>query len=167
MEHYTNCTFCDQADTAVCRRCGRHYCYDHGLELCAACLDPDSGVPSGGVFRTALIGMAVAAVLGLWFLVQAPRLPGEHGSARAAAQAHTQTLLSVPSTPQSPAETPVRPIPSNTPDLGPHTYTIKAGDTLDSIGAYYGVTTPTILQLNPQINPTNLHVGQVIHIPAR
>jgi len=165
MEHYTRCAFCDQPDVAVCRRCGRHYCHEHGAELCAACLDPESGVPSGGLFRAALGGLVVAAVLGLWFLVRAPRLPGEHPPAQAAAQTSPRTLLSVPSTPTQSSL--ARPLPSNTPDLGPHDYTIKAGDTLGAIGAYYGVTTQTILQLNPQIDPNNLHIGQVIHIPAR
>jgi nucleoid-associated protein YgaU len=167
MEHYSTCAFCDQSDVAICRRCGRHYCHEHGTEMCDACLDPESGVPSGSLFRIAAAGMLVAAICGIWFLVRAPRLPGESAAAQTVARASGRALLSTPSTPFAAPSTRVSPIPSNTPDLGPHDYTIKPGDTLDAIGAYYGVTTQTILQLNPQINPTNLHVGQVIHIPAR
>jgi LysM repeat protein len=49
----------------------------------------------------------------------------------------------------------------------PQTYTIAAGDTLTTIAKKFpGVTIKAILDANPGVEPTRLHVGQVLHIPA-
>lgn len=48
---------------------------------------------------------------------------------------------------------------------GYFTYTIRSGDTLFSIANRYGSTINRIIAANPNINPNNLRVGQIIIIP--
>jgi LysM repeat protein len=65
-----------------------------------------------------------------------------------------------------PSETPT---PSITPTpSGPFEYTVQQNDTLDSIRLRFGTDIPTILALNPSIDPNTLliFVGQKILIPA-
>lgn len=45
------------------------------------------------------------------------------------------------------------------------THTVKAGETLSSIAALYGVTVDAIVQANNIANPNLIHVGQVLIIP--
>lgn len=45
-------------------------------------------------------------------------------------------------------------------------YTIKQGDTLYNIAKTYGTTVEAIVKANPNINPNNLQIGQVICIPV-
>jgi LysM repeat protein len=46
------------------------------------------------------------------------------------------------------------------------TYTIQAGDTLRSVALDQGTTVERLLELNPQIDPTSLQVGQRIIVPT-
>lgn len=168
MDYHARCTFGNEPATLLCRRCGRPYCQDHGSSFCAVCLDPVTVAPSSLVYRGALGVLIVGLVLGSYLLFLAPRTASSRSVSAGAATRHTGvakvgTTLASPVTPVPVATTPY---PANTPDPGPHDYTIKAGDTLDAIAAYYGVRPETIRQLNPTVNPTNLQVGQVIHIPA-
>jgi lipoprotein-anchoring transpeptidase ErfK/SrfK len=48
--------------------------------------------------------------------------------------------------------------------IGSIPYEIKSGDTLGSIATYYMTTEETLLETNPDINPNNLKVGQIICI---
>ncbi len=46
------------------------------------------------------------------------------------------------------------------------TYTVKAGDSSDSIAKSYSVTLAAFVAANPQItNPSQIQVGQVVNIP--
>jgi hypothetical protein len=45
-------------------------------------------------------------------------------------------------------------------------YIVSAGDTLFFIGKRYGLTVNRLLQLNPYINPNNLHKGQIIKLKS-
>jgi uncharacterized YkwD family protein len=45
-----------------------------------------------------------------------------------------------------------------------NTYKISTGDTLYFIGKRYGVTVNKLLQLNPNIKPNNLYIGQIIKL---
>ena len=45
------------------------------------------------------------------------------------------------------------------------TYTIEAGDTLQTIADQYGTTVEDLLALNPEIDPTALQIGQTIRVP--
>lgn len=44
-------------------------------------------------------------------------------------------------------------------------YVIRGGDTLRNIARSFGVTEEDIIRLNPDINPRNLSIGQIICIP--
>ncbi len=46
-------------------------------------------------------------------------------------------------------------------------YIIQPGDTLYKISQMYGVSVQEIIDANPNINPYNLYVGQIIQVPAR
>ena len=46
-------------------------------------------------------------------------------------------------------------------------YVIQPGDTLYKISQMYGVTVQDIVDANPNVNPYNLYVGQIIQVPAR
>ncbi|HHV65693.1 MAG TPA: LysM peptidoglycan-binding domain-containing protein [Peptococcaceae bacterium] len=46
-------------------------------------------------------------------------------------------------------------------------YVIKAGDTFSKLAQKYGLSTATLLALNPGVDPLNLQVGQIICLPAR
>ena len=45
-------------------------------------------------------------------------------------------------------------------------YTIRAGDTLFTLGQRFNVSVQAIINANPGINPNNLQIGQVICIPT-
>lgn len=44
-------------------------------------------------------------------------------------------------------------------------HTIRAGETLHNIARRYNTTVNAIMNANPNLNPYNLRVGQVICIP--
>ena len=44
------------------------------------------------------------------------------------------------------------------------TYTVKSGDTLESIATKTGTTVARLEQLNPGVDPTALHVGEKIRV---
>lgn len=46
-------------------------------------------------------------------------------------------------------------------------YVIQPGDTLYKIAQMYGVSVQDIINANPNVNPYNLYVGQIIQVPAR
>jgi len=49
--------------------------------------------------------------------------------------------------------------------IGTFPYTIQQGDTLWRLAQRYNITVTALVATNPNINPTNLLVGQVICIP--
>lgn len=46
-------------------------------------------------------------------------------------------------------------------------YVIQPGDTLYKIAQMYGVSVQEVIDANPNVNPYNLYVGQIIQVPAR
>jgi len=64
----------------------------------------------------------------------------------------------------APTDTPV-PAPTNTPSALGQTYTVQAGDIPVDIAARFGITVEALLAANPDANPSNLQVGQVLIIP--
>jgi hypothetical protein len=73
----------------------------------------------------------------------------------------------------------IKPLPPNEPNAGPTdtpkpgepgvcgtTYTVVSGDTTFGIADKCGVEPQAIIDANPDINPGNLSIGQVINMPA-
>jgi len=50
---------------------------------------------------------------------------------------------------------------------GPDEYVIKSGDTFRKIATATGTTSADIAAVNPNVNPSKLHVGQKIKLPAK
>jgi LysM repeat protein len=50
---------------------------------------------------------------------------------------------------------------------GAREYTIRQGDTFNSIANYFNTTVTELRRLNPGINPDRLRPGQVICVPRR
>lgn len=108
---------------------------------------------------------------------QSIRLPSATG---AAAPAATAVATQAPATPTKaapteaaatatvapPVETPV-PVASDTPLAGGQLYTVVEGDIPATIAEKFGITVEALLAANPGLNPTDLHIGQVIVIPPK
>jgi LysM repeat protein len=70
------------------------------------------------------------------------------------------------------ANTPITTVTSKTKKSHPHsrkrhrarTYTVQSGDTLESIARKTGTTVARLEQLNPDVDPTALHLGQKIRV---
>ena len=78
------CFACESEPTQQCPRCGRPYCDEHGEDVCDACLEPASGLPSFTLYRGSLLALLVGTVLAVWLLILQP--PG--GETNAASARH-------------------------------------------------------------------------------
>lgn len=81
-------------------------------------------------------------------------------------------VLTIPgcSTAPAPTATPApaaTATPAPTPGTTPTTYTVKPGDTLSAIAAYFGVNVHTLAQANSIWNINIVYVGQVLVIPGK
>ena len=97
--------------------------------------------------------------------------------ARATASARTSTpapKATEPPPTEAPA-TPTPPAPQDTPSPGTtatpasvgQTYTVQDGDFPAKIAEKFGVSLEDLLAANPGINPTGMHIGDVIIIPPK
>jgi LysM repeat protein len=69
----------------------------------------------------------------------------------------------------APTDTPGPPVPTETPTseaLG-QTYVVQDGDFPAKIAEKFGIPVEDLLAANPGINPTDMHIGQVIIIPPK
>lgn len=71
-----------------------------------------------------------------------------------------------PTPPPAPQDTPA-PGATPTPASVGQTYTVQDGDFPAKIAEKFGVSLEDLLAANPGINPTNLHIGDVIVIPPK
>jgi hypothetical protein len=152
------CFACEQEPTQQCPRCGRPYCDDHGEDVCDACLEPASALPSFTLYRGSLIALLIATGLAIFLILQppgddtnaafGPTLVTPQPTATVAAAATTPGPGGTPG-PQTtqqpqgtqPAGTPganptaTRPAGTTTPGAGggSGTYTVVSGDTLTGI----------------------------------
>ncbi|KPK47757.1 MAG: hypothetical protein AMJ77_02065 [Dehalococcoidia bacterium SM23_28_2] len=114
-----SCYACDKEATRRCPRCGKPYCEEHGDDLCAACQDPASAIPSGAFFRGSLLALLVAAIFALWLLIQPPGLPGGEAGEEAVLPLPTVTpepLLASPTATATASPTPeATPTPTASP----------------------------------------------------
>jgi hypothetical protein len=144
------CFACDQPATRHCPRCSKAFCQDHGVDLCAECLDPLNAAPSSTVFRASLFALLMGSVLALWLLVRPPSLPSEAGPVvrpeptPQITPAGTKPAQSSPrpgatATPATgtgePSETPAERLPSRR--RPPLEYTVQEGDT------WFGIAGPS------------------------
>ena len=153
------CYVCGKEATRRCPRCAKPYCEEHGGELCAACQDPASAIPSGTVFRGSLLALLVASILALWLLIQPPGLPGEESGGG--------TVLPPPTTTPSPrAATPARASPTATSSATPtQTATAAATVTATPTATAAGSATAEVTPLptptpTPQPSPFSEYVVQ-------
>ena len=172
------CYACGKEATHRCPRCAKPYCEEHGDELCAACQDPASAIPSGAVFRGSLLALLVASILALWFLIQPPGLPGGEPGEEAVLPLPTITPAALtsptPTPPATPTATPTpsptpsptptatpSPTPSPTPEATPSPtptptpepppfieYEVQPGDTLTAIAQSFGTTVDELVRIN-------------------
>lgn len=191
-----NCYACDNEATRDCPRCGKPYCEEHGGDLCAACQDPATAVPSGAIFRGSLVALLVASILALWLLIQPPGLPGDESGAVVAPATATPAVLATAAPPSptptpTPAETPTpeaspgaeetpaetatatpeptpEETPSPTPEPPPFTeYEVQPGDTLSSIANSYGTTIDRLVEINGLASQdVIINVGQTLLVPT-
>lgn len=163
MPEPMTCFACEQEPTQQCPRCGRPYCDDHGEDVCDACLEPASALPSFTLYRGSLLALLIGTFLAVWLILQPP---GDSVDSAVSPQVVTPTEPAViQPTPTLPAgatgstgsagatgstgaETPIAgetpsPTPSETPDAGETetpaagggttSYTVADGDTLFGI----------------------------------
>jgi len=128
--------------------------------------------PMAIMIGAAILLIAGAAALIFW-------LTGENSPLKAApTPTMTPTVtLTATATPLPPTNTPTitptsppteTPSPSITPTpSGPFEYTVQQGDNLGDIATRFGTDIPTLLALNPSIDPATLiiYVGQKILVP--
>jgi hypothetical protein len=195
VSEFISCFACDKEPTQQCPRCGRPYCDDHGEELCDACLEPASGVPSFTLYRGSLLALLFGTLLAVWLLVQPadssddirPQvIPTQQVSANTTPQ--QGTTPGVNTTPQPGANTtpgtnptaattqPAGPTATRpagtTPAAGSGTYTVASGDTLSSIcaarkPASMSVTdcVDQVVSLNGLSSAGSISIGQSLRIP--
>ena len=185
-----SCYACGRDAIHRCPRCAKPYCDEHGGDLCAACQDPSSAIPSGAVFRGALLALLVASVLALWLLIRPPGASDNESGAQAGQPSATRTPVATtvrPSLSVSPTGTPggtpsgtpgisptpggtpgatPTPAPSPTPEPSPfEEYTVQQGDSLSSIAQQFGTTADEIARINGLTDPNTLNVGQKLQVP--
>ena len=185
-----SCYACGRDAIHRCPRCAKPFCDQHGGELCAACQDPSSAIPSGALFRGALLVLLVASVLALWLLIRPPGEADDDSGAQAGQPTVTRTPTAVATTarasvtptgtPQgtatgtpgvspTPGGTPgatSTPTPSPTPEPSPfQEYTVQQGDSLSSIATQFGTTADELARINSITDPNSLSVGQKLQVP--
>ena len=64
------CFACEREPTRQCPRCGRPFCDEHGEDVCDACLNPGSGVPSFTLYRGSLLALLIGTAVAVWLIVQ-------------------------------------------------------------------------------------------------
>ena len=181
-----SCYACGRDAIHRCPRCAKPYCDQHGSELCAACQDPSSAIPSGALFRGALLALLVASVLALWLLIRPPGADDESG-AQAGQPSGTRSPVATstarpsvaptgtpgisptpggtPGASPTPGGTPT-PVPSPTPEPSPfEEYTVQQGDSLSSIAQQFGTTADELARINSITDPNSLSVGQKLQVP--
>ena len=77
----------------------------------------------------------------------------------------TAATTTAPTTTAATVANPPPTRPAATTTAAVSTYTIEAGDTLQTIAEQYGTTVEQLLALNPDVDPTALQIGQTIRVP--
>jgi len=181
MSEFLTCFACENAPTQQCPRCGRPYCDEHGEDVCDACLQPASGLPSFTLYRGSLLALLIGTILAVWLLIQPPG--GESNAPQTGTVLTPTPEVSEDITP-GPDSTLVlggSPVPGTTPGPGGEetptssggtgTYTVESGDTLLSI---CGLVAPAmdpdecvsqIVSANDLPDESTINVGQELVVP--
>ena len=184
MPEEMTCFACEQEPTQQCPRCGRPYCDDHGEEVCDACLEPASGLPSFTLYRGSLLALLIGTALAVWLILQPP---GESASSAVAPQIITPTepaVVQTTATLPAGAATATTPIVQETPLVsstepaaaatpapgGTTTYTVEDGDTLFGICSNLSSLDPSecvdrVLEINSITDSSTISVGETLTIP--
>ncbi|HEY7466642.1 MAG TPA: LysM peptidoglycan-binding domain-containing protein [Dehalococcoidia bacterium] len=181
MPEFLTCFACEQEPTQQCPRCGRPYCDDHGEDVCDACLNPASGLPSFTLYRGSLLALLVGTALAVWLLIQPPG--GESNAPQAGTiitpTPQVQVNATQPAGTAQPGTTPggnatARPntTPTTAPSGGSGTYTVVSGDSLSSICTRVkpaSMSVPdcveSIVSLNSLSSAESISPGQTLKIP--
>jgi hypothetical protein len=184
MPEQMTCFACEQEPTQQCPRCGRPYCDEHGEEVCDACLEPASGLPSFTLYRGSLLALLIGTALAVWLILQPP---GETANSAVAPLVITPTPPAVIETTATlpagapTATTPIvqeTPLPSPTQGAAPAQtpppgstveHTVASGDTLFGICSQLSSLEPSecaqrVVELN-SIDPNALNIGDTLMIP--
>jgi LysM repeat protein len=191
VSEYITCFACDKEPTQQCPRCGRPYCDDHGEELCDACLEPASGVPSFTLYRGSLLALLVGTALAVWLLVQPSNADEDSsrpqvvtptavvGQATTPDAGATNGAGGTPEggTPATPSTTGTRPAgtttPGTTPPAGTTTYTVQSGDTLSGICQTVKPASMsvdecvTLVRSLNSLSSDSIATGQTLRVPSR
>ncbi|HLG10910.1 MAG TPA: LysM peptidoglycan-binding domain-containing protein [Dehalococcoidia bacterium] len=182
MPEFLTCFACEQEPTQQCPRCGRPYCDDHGEDVCDACLNPSSGLPSFTLYRGSLLALLGMTVLALILLIQPP---GGEGNAPQAGTIITPTpQVQVQTTPPAGSTQPANGTPGANPTARPGatataapsggsgTYTVVSGDSLSSICSRVKPASMSVndcveqvVSLNSLSDAGSISAGQVLKIP--
>ena len=111
------------------------------------------------VARFAAPAAFLLAVTILVLIVRSATSEDEPATTPSVATTAASTTTTAPGATPPPAET------TPTATAAVSTYTIEAGDTLQTIADQYGTTVEELLALNPDVDPTALQIGQTIRVP--
>ncbi len=184
------CFACDQEPTQQCPRCGRPYCDEHGEDVCDACLEPASGLPSVTLYRGSLLALLIGTFLAVWLILQPPGNTVDSAAAPVVVTPTEPAVIQTTATPPvgitttatagtPPAgNTPAAPTATTAPaqatpaSAGTTEYTVQAGDTLFDICASLSSLAPTecvtqTLTLNSISDPAAIGVGDTIKVPLQ
>jgi hypothetical protein len=196
MPDEMTCFACEQEPTQQCPRCGRPYCDDHGEDVCDACLEPASGLPSFTLYRGSLLALLIGTALAVWLILQPPGdtadsavappptepaatqpTPTQPAGATGAQPDNTPSEGETPETTETPEATgPTGPTGSTgaTGSAGDNTttYTIQDGDTLFGLCSTLSTLDPSeclerLLDINGITLETTLTAGDTLVIPLR
>lgn len=191
MPEEMTCFACEQEPTQQCPRCGRPYCDDHGEDVCDACLEPASGLPSFTLYRGSLLALLIGTALAVWLILQPP---GDGSTSAIAPEIVTPTepallqptatnppalaTTTTPAAQQTPAPADTQAPAAGTPATGTPpsastaTYTVQAGDSLFGICSNLSSLDPTdcvdrVLEINSISDAGAISVGETLTIPLQ
>jgi LysM repeat protein len=185
MAEEITCFACEQEPTQQCPRCGRPYCDDHGEDVCDACLEPASALPSFTLYRGSLLALLIGTALAVWLILQPP---GDIADSAVSPQVVTPTepavvqvtptlpaasgtAVTTPVIQQTPLASPTQAPAASTPAAsGTTVYTVQSGDTIGAICANLSSLEPAecvdrVLEINSITDPGSIVPGETLTIP--
>ena len=177
------CFACEREPEQQCARCGRPYCSDHGEELCDACLQPASGVPSFTLYRGSLLALLIGTALAVWLLIQPGGGDGETAFRPVAVPTSSDTGVAT----QVPSESPLAgtaspgpvatqeptPVPVETAvPGGMQVYVVEPGDVLSLVCQELAPPSMSVADCIDEVvlrnglsSPDDISVGEELLIP--